>query len=189
MLFYNFKVAFRSLIRQKGISLINIVGLSIGISCTIILFLMVQFSTTTDRFHENYTNLFLLQQKISLESGDYTADRGGGATAQTMSEAYPQIQKYTRMGQLGEMLLIYFPEGKGGSADPISFVEQNGVAVDSTFFDVFSFEFVKGGPAKGINQNNFIYLTATGASTRPMTMITGPVTTAVRYLCNIPDPK
>ena len=65
-----------------------------------------------------------------------------------MAEAYPQIQKFTRLGQLSEMLLIYFPEGKGGSADPISFIEQNGAAVDSTFFDVFSFEFVKGGPAK-----------------------------------------
>ncbi|MCK5705618.1 MAG: ABC transporter permease, partial [Cyclobacteriaceae bacterium] len=141
--------------------LINIVGLSIGISCTIILFLMVHFTNTTDRFHKNYNNIFLFQQKVVFDSGEYTADRGGGATGPAMAEAYPQIQTFTRMGQLSEMLLMYFPEGKEDSADPISFVEQNGAAVDSTFFDVFSFEFVKGSPAKRINQNNFIYLTET----------------------------
>ncbi len=161
MIIYNLKIAFRNLIRQKGISLINIVGLSIGICCTIILFLMVHFSNTTDRFHENYSNLFLLQQKITFDSREYTADKGGGATAPAMAEAYPQIQKFTRIGPLGEMLLMYFPEGKGGSVNTISFVEQNGAAVDSTFFDVFSFEFALGGPPKGINQNNFIYLTET----------------------------
>ena len=55
MVIYNLKIAFRNLIRQKGISLINIVGLSIGICCTIILFLMVHFSNTTDRFHKYYS--------------------------------------------------------------------------------------------------------------------------------------
>ncbi len=164
MFLYNLKIAFRSLVRQKGISLINIIGLSIGISCTIILFLMVHFTNTTDRFHNNYENIFLLQQKIILASGDYTTERGGGATGPAMAAAYPQIQNFTRLGKLGEMLLIYFPEGKEGSPDPISFIEQNGAAVDSTFFDVFSFEFVKGGPPKGINKNNFIYLTETLAA-------------------------
>lgn len=161
MIIYNLKIAFRNLIRQKGISLINIVGLSIGICCTIILFLMVHFSNTTDRFHENYSHIFLLQQNITFESREYTADKGGGATAPAMAEAYPQIQHYTRIGPLGEMLLMYFPEGKGGPANTISFVEQKGAAVDSTFFDVFSFEFAAGGPPEGINQNNFIYLTET----------------------------
>lgn len=56
---------------------------------------------------------------------------------------------------------MYFPEGKEDSADPISFVEQNGAAVDSIFFDVLSFEFVKGSPVKRINQKKFIYLTET----------------------------
>lgn len=159
MFFYNLKVAFRNLLRQKGISLINIFGLSIGISCTILLFLMVYVSYTTDRFHTNYDNIFLLQQKVNLASGDYTADRVGGATGPAMADAYPQIQSYTRMGQLGEMLLAYYPDGKESSTTPISFVETSGAAVDSTFFDVFSFEFIAGRPASKMNQKNFIYLT------------------------------
>lgn len=161
MIIYNLKIAFRNLIRQKGISLINIVGLSIGVACTIILFLMVHFTNNTDRFHENYSNLFLLQQDISFESKEFTADRGGGATAPAMAEAYPQIQHYTRLATLGEMLLMYFPDGKGGDTQSISFLEQSGAAVDSTFFDVFSFEFLKGGPPIGVSQHNFIYLTET----------------------------
>lgn len=159
MFFYNLKVAFRNLRRQKGISLINLIGLSLGISCTILLFLMAHTSYITDRFHTHYENLFLLQQNVSLASGEYTADRVGGATGPAMIDAYPQIQSYTRLGKLGEMLLAYYPEGKEINTMPRSFVEANGAAVDSTFFDVFSFEFITGGPAKGISQENFIYLT------------------------------
>lgn len=164
MFLYNLKVAFRNLLRQKGISLINIVGLSIGISCTIILFLMVHFTYNTDRFHANYDNLFLIQQKIKLSSGDYTSDRVGGAIGPALAETYPQIQSFARLGKLGEMLLAYYPEEKESLMLPISFVEKVGAAVDSTFFDVFSFEFLSGGPPKGINQNNFIYLTETLAN-------------------------
>jgi len=159
MFIYNIKVALRNLIRQKGISLINILGLAIGISCTILLFLMVHFSYTADNFQEHYENIFLLRQKLTLESGEFTADKVGGATGPAMAEAYPQIQGFTRMGNLGEMLLAYYPEGKDGASLPISFIEKKGAAVDSTFFDVFTFEFLYGRPAKGIHNNNFIYLT------------------------------
>ena len=159
MFIYNLKISFRNLIRQKGITLINIFGLSIGICCTILLFLMVHFSLNTDKFHTNYDNLFLLQQKIKLSSGEYTTDRVGGATGPAMAETYPQIISYTRLGQLGEMLLAYYPDGKDSFTVPISFIEKNGAAVDSTFFDVFSFEFLSGGPARGVSQNSFIYLT------------------------------
>ncbi len=159
MYFYNFKVAFRNLIRQKGISLINIFGLAIGISCSILLFLMVFFSYTTDQFQVNYENLFLFQQKVSVVSGDFTSDRAGGALGPALAENYPQIQSYTRMGQLGEMLLAYYPDGKEGGSLPITFIEKGGAAVDSTFFNVFSFDFIYGGPPQGILRNDFIYLT------------------------------
>jgi ABC-type antimicrobial peptide transport system permease subunit len=120
---------------------------------------MVFYSYTTDTFHSNYKNIFLFQQKISLASGEFTSDRAGGATGPALAEAYPQVQSYTRLGSLGEMLLAYFPEGKEGAALPVSFIEKNGAAVDSTFFDVFSFELVVGYPPRGAYQNDFIYLT------------------------------
>ena len=161
MFFYNIKVAFRSLVRQKSNSIINILGLTLGITCTFLLFLMVYFSYTTDLDQKNYERLFLLQQDISLASGDFTADKTGGATAPTMAEAYPQIQSYTRLGILGEMLLSYYPEGKNESSLPVSFVEKGGAAVDSTFFEVFSFEFIAGQPSTMVTQSKFIYLTET----------------------------
>ena len=62
---------------------------------------MVHFTNTTDRFHENYSNIFLLQQKVVFASGEYTADRGGGATGPAMAEAYPQIQTIHQNGTIG----------------------------------------------------------------------------------------
>lgn len=159
MIFYNLKIAVRSLLRHTGISLINILGLAIGATCSILLFLMVHFSYTTDTFHQNYENIFLFQQRIALESGKFTADKTGGATGPALKETYPQIRDFTRLGHLDEMLLSHYPDGKEAGTNPISFIEKGGAAVDSTFFDVFSFDFMFGGPDQRFQQKDFIYLT------------------------------
>ncbi len=159
MFFYNLKVAYRNLIRQKSISMVNIIGLALGLTCTILLFLMVHFSYTTDSFQPNYNRIFLVQQKISMSSGEFTADRVGGGTGPALAESFPNIESYTRFGKLGEMLLAYYPEGKEGNTLPISFIEEEGAAVDSTFFNIFSFDFLYGGIPEGTDQSSFIYLT------------------------------
>ncbi|MFC2125543.1 hypothetical protein ACFLU5_12095, partial [Bacteroidota bacterium] len=109
MFWYNIKITFRNILKNKGYSIINILGLSIGMASSLLIILMVHFSLNTDKFNNNYENLFLLQQVVSFSSDDYTTDRTGGAVGPTMANAYPQIQNFTRYGQLGEMLLTYYP--------------------------------------------------------------------------------
>jgi len=53
-----FKIAWRNLFRNKGFSLTNILGLIIGITCTILIFLWVQDELTYDKFHANYKNIY-----------------------------------------------------------------------------------------------------------------------------------
>ncbi|MCK5467796.1 MAG: ABC transporter permease, partial [Cyclobacteriaceae bacterium] len=72
---YNLKIAIRNILKNRGFSAINIVGLSIGMACSMLILLITYFMLTTDRFHKNYKNTFLLQQRLVLSSGDYTTDR------------------------------------------------------------------------------------------------------------------
>ena len=51
------KIAWRNLLKNKGFSVTNILGLTIGITCTILIFLWVQDETAYDKFHNNYNNI------------------------------------------------------------------------------------------------------------------------------------
>ncbi|MCK5208920.1 MAG: ABC transporter permease, partial [Cyclobacteriaceae bacterium] len=157
---YNLKIAIRNILKNRGFSAINIVGLSIGMACSMLILLITYFMLTTDRFHKNYKNTFLLQQRLVLSSGDYTTDRVGGSMGPTISESYPQVRKYSRYGRLGEMLLSYKPnDNYTAYSDPRSFIEEEGIAADSNFFKVFSFEFLQGDPSRALKNDNNIVLT------------------------------
>lgn len=157
---YNIKIALRNILKNKGFSVINIVGLSIGMACSMLILLIAYIMLTTDRFHDNYKNTFLLQQRLVLSSGDYTTDRVGGSMGPSISESYPQVKQYSRYGRLGEILLSYKPDDNYTAfAESNSFIEDEGIAADSNFFKVFSFEFLQGDPSRALKNDNYIVLT------------------------------
>lgn len=157
---YNIKIALRNILKNKGFSVINIVGLSIGMACSMLILLIAYIMLTTDRFHDNYKNTFLLQQRLVLSSGDYTTDRVGGSMGPSISESYPQVKQYSRYGRLGEILLSYKPDDNYTAfAESNSFIEDEGIAADSNFFKVFSFEFLQGDPSRALKNDNNIVLT------------------------------
>jgi ABC-type antimicrobial peptide transport system permease subunit len=135
------------------------VGLSIGMACSLLILVMTYFMLTTDKFHENYKNIFIVQQRLVLTSGDYTTDRTGGSMGPEISESYPQIRQYTRYGRLGEVLLSHKPEDQEGHDDLRSFIDEEGIAADTNFFKVFSFEFLQGDPTITLKNENSILLT------------------------------
>ena len=53
-----FKIAWRNLYRSKASSLTNLLGLTIGMTCTILIFLWVQDELAFDKFHANYKNIY-----------------------------------------------------------------------------------------------------------------------------------
>lgn len=160
MFWYNLKITIRNILKNRGFSIINLIGLSIGMACSLLILLMAYFMISIDRFHENYKNIFLLQQRLVLTSGDYTSDRVGGSMGPSITETYPQVQHYTRIGQLPEMLLSYKPEDNYSIyTESRSFLENDGISVDSTFFDVFSFTLLNGNPETALKNNNFLVLT------------------------------
>jgi len=162
MLKYNIRIAIRNILRNKSFSLINILGLTLGMACSLLMLLFVYDIYKTDTFHENFDNLFLFQQDVVLESGTYTSDRGGGSIGPFMMENYPQIRSCVRVGLTTNSLLVHFSENVANeNMRPISMIEKQGVAVDSSFLKIFSFQMIKGNPQFACQGNNFIVLTET----------------------------
>src|SRR5688572_21198573 len=66
-----FKSALRNLFRDKGSSFLNIAGLALGITCSLILFLLVKHLATFDNFHSNRDRIFRIVTEMDGNSGKF----------------------------------------------------------------------------------------------------------------------
>jgi predicted permease len=125
------KIALRTIQRHKGYSFINIMGLAVGIACCVLILLWVQDELSYDRFHENYRDLY----RTVVNVGDKWWTSSPWALAPTLKKDYPEIQMYTRYGEI-QRLITY---GDKNFNEDIAFV-------DHDFFKMFTFPFVEGNP-------------------------------------------
>lgn len=113
MLINYFKIILRNLWRNKVFSLLNIIGLSIGMTACLFVFQFVAFEFSYDQFHPQKDNLYRL---VSLSgSPDNHATFSSAPWEPTLKEKYPEVQDYTRLyvqrGTLQPLL-----EGKNSTA-------------------------------------------------------------------------
>lgn len=158
------KVALRVLFRNKIYSAINLLGLTIGIACSLLILIMVWEQLTYDRFHENIKRIFLLQQTMNLGTGDFTTDGTGGLCAQALKDGFPEIINTTRLGFTQEILLSCYPQktqnnNDTNTIDEKKFIEDKVIAVDSSFFEIFSFPLIQGDPKSALTEPYSIIFT------------------------------
>ncbi len=142
------KVAFRSIIRQKTHTIINVSGLAIGMACCILISLWVREQLSYDQFHENKNQIFRVNT-VTEEYGLVTSSSWRLGPA--LKELYPEIEDFTRIWPWSRSLVKY--EDK-------KFDEPNFYLADPAFFTIFSFPFIKGTPATALAHKNSIVLTA-----------------------------
>jgi putative ABC transport system permease protein len=149
MFFNYFKLAIRHMKRQWGYSLINILGLSIGMACCILIFLWVRHELSYDRFHEKADDLYLLT--VTGEQGTWTSSPW--ALFPTLKNDFPEISKGSWYGVI-PLLARY--EDK-------SFFEEAALVGDE-FLDMFTFPFVRGNPEHAFDNLNSVVLTERAAA-------------------------
>ena len=134
-----FKIAFRNLLSKKGFSAINILGLSIGMMCCLLIFQYVAFEYSFDRFHKNKENLYRVLQGYARGSDDL--DMGGTFTAQALApaleKAVPEIVGITRLHS--DNAIISSP-----SRPERVFEEDRILYADPDFLKMFSFPLLAG---------------------------------------------
>lgn len=140
------KTAFRNIIRHKAFSVINIAGLTIGLTCSIFILLWVQHERSYDRFHRHATDIYRITALVSGFNVAVTP----APMAQGLQAKMPEIISYARFINTGSHV---FEAGK------IKFEEDNALYVDSTFLHVFSFPLLKGNPATALLQPDAVLLT------------------------------
>jgi putative ABC transport system permease protein len=143
------KIALRNLFHNKVFSFINIAGLSIGLACCMLIVLYTKDEVSYDRFHKNVNNIYRITTTETSPEGKVTKfGITGMVPGPTFASQIPEIDKFVRLQ--GDRLNI-----KKGT----DILAQEATKVDSSFFSVFTFDFVEGSPKTALKDPQSIVIT------------------------------
>lgn len=134
------KPAVRSLLKNKIHALINLFGLSLGLTVSVFIYLFVQDELSYDKNVSGYEDVFRIQADVVTGTNVQSWASSEGYIVPAISGSYPELLAATRALPLNGETLI--------KTDSAQFSEGNVWAVDSTFFEVFPVPFVYGERAK-----------------------------------------
>lgn len=147
------KTAFRNLFRNKTATGINLLGLTTGLTCCLLIGLYMQHELSYDNFQQKGERTARLIMEYSfggdVKRGNFTST----AVAPVFKRTFPEIESSIRMVQYARIVQ------RGDK----TFDEKRFLYADSTFFDIFSFKLYEGHPQHGLTGPNKVILTASAA--------------------------
>ncbi len=143
------KIAWRNLRRNKSFSLLNILGLSIGLSVTALIILWINYELDYDQFHVNKDRLYHVYNKYPIDGEIWTWNSTPKAMAGAIRNEYPDVERVSRYFYDTPFLFSY--EEKN--------LKVTGTAVDPDFLHMFSFPLLKGNPNNVLEGANSVVIT------------------------------
>lgn len=150
MLLNYFKVAIRTILRQKGYSFINIFGLAAGVACCILIIVWVNNELSYDGFHEKSDRIFRVYGDLTLGGSLRSAPIVGAPVAPALKQAFPEVESTVRMLPFDAITAKY------GDRE---FREENVFYADNSIFEVFTFPLINGNPTTALTTRYSIVLT------------------------------
>jgi putative ABC transport system permease protein len=148
-------IALRNLKKQKTYSLINIIGMAVGMAGFILFALMAGVKLRADKFHENAERIYSVVQVFQTENKE---DRHiaftPGPMAESLRAEFPEIADTTRVYPAGRITL------KRGED---TFFERSMLFVDPSFMSVFSFEMAAGNPERALRERYSLVMSEAAA--------------------------
>ena len=149
-----FIIAFRNLKKHKGYSLINILGLAVGISCCLLILLYVRNELSYDKFYKNADSIYRVYVNSSINGQQSSNCKTAAPLGNTLVRDFPEVVTSTRIGFFGNHVLKY--------KDKV-YRERHLYTADSNFFDFFSLLLINGNPKTVLSQPNSIVITQSAA--------------------------
>lgn len=132
-------VAFRNVLKNKAFSFINVLGLSIGMACAILILLWVMHELSYDEFHEKKENIYRVAYERVMDDGSLKKYRRlPFPLGDAIKEEIPEVVDFTRYSRGNRVPVI---------KDDISFYESTVCYADPSILDIFTFPLVEGDPA------------------------------------------
>ena len=155
MLKNNLKIALRSLLKQKIYTIINVLGLAVGIASCLLIVLFIQNEFSYDKFFQDHDRIYrmVLERKYPTHSTFYSIIPN--SFEGVIRRNFPEVEESTNAFGFQNFSMSYKNE-----RDEVSqFDEDFVLAVDSNFLKMFSFKLLKGNPDKVLRQANEMVIT------------------------------
>ncbi|MCX6236211.1 MAG: ABC transporter permease [Bacteroidia bacterium] len=144
------KISIRNLCKNKGTSIVNLLGLTIALTSSVLIFMWVYHEVTFDKFQKNYKNIYMVASEWKYTDGksDFIMETPT-PLGPFLKDNFPEVVQSTRFAkQFGGRYL------KTGDK---KFLEQ-GLVVEHSFFDIFTVNFINGNPKAFENNPNSIFI-------------------------------
>jgi putative ABC transport system permease protein len=143
------KVAIRALLTQKLISIINILGLTIGIAITLLIVLFIYDETHYDTFHKDYERIYRLESTFRYDNEIDKWAATSGLLKNLLDDKFIEVESSVRLMKEASIVI---------TIEDQKFKETNMFWVDSSFVDVFDLSLIKGNVKSALNNPNSIVL-------------------------------
>lgn len=148
------KIAFRNLNRQKGHSLINIVGLAMGIACCLLIFLHVTDELSYDTHHENAEQLYRVAKTRIAGGNEFNSAWSQVPMGPAIESDFPGVREAIRFWRAFEPVLGY---------EESYYKESHLYFTDPEAFEAFSFSLVSGDSGRVLDKPRSVVLTRSAA--------------------------
>ncbi|PLX11564.1 MAG: hypothetical protein C0597_14895, partial [Marinilabiliales bacterium] len=142
----------RFLSRKLGYTFINITGLSVGIAISVMLFIYVFDELTYDSFQEHKKQIYLVGRDGSRDGEHYTTGSTSPPAADALVQNFPEIETTCRV-------MLWYSNGRYMKYNNELVPNLKFIGADSTFFDVFTTEFIHGNPKTALTDPKTVVIT------------------------------
>ncbi len=157
-------IAFRNLRSNKGYSIINILGLAIGITVCLLIFLVISFETSFDNFHSKRDHTYRVVSVFKTPAGIDYEPGVAFPTAPALRLDYPQLKNVASILSLGGGEQINSLNNMNEVHPLKMFKEPYGVFyAEPQFFDIFDFNWLAGNKRTALQDPNTVLLTRSTA--------------------------
>ncbi|MCF8369723.1 MAG: ABC transporter permease [Bacteroidales bacterium] len=140
---------YRNITRNKFYSILNIVGLSVGISAAIFILLYVQDELSYDKYNEKYERIYRVESHFTISGKDDNFAIVPTPMGPALKLEYPEVESFCRLYEAGNTLF---------RANDKEYYEDYFYFSDSTIFDIFTYELLQGDPYTCLTQAKTIVI-------------------------------
>src|SRR4051812_19542446 len=146
------KIAWRNLVKNRTFSIINILGLAIGLCCFLLIALYVMDELSFDKYNKKADRIYRINSDIKFGGSELKLPVASDMMGPVLKKDYPQVEQYARVYANGNLLV---------KKDGQYITENDLVWADSTLFDVFTLPAINGDEKTALNEPNAVVMTET----------------------------
>ncbi|HTD40703.1 MAG TPA: ABC transporter permease, partial [Mucilaginibacter sp.] len=150
------KTAWQNLRSHKAYVAINTVGLAVGIGACLLIFLLIQYETSFDNFHQNKERIYRVAAATKTKNGMNYSQGSAFPVAEALRMDYPQLEHVARIyGRNNQQITILTDKDNAAQKK----FKENVFFAEPEFFEIFNFPFLAGNPKNALSEMNTAVVT------------------------------